>query len=127
MVTRGGEELFEISDARKHRRNCLKAKANRVCEQPCNRRLARARRPPQDDRGELARRHHPPNRAVIARQMILPDDIAERLRTQPFGERRVCGRGQGRGLIGEQVGHCGSIARAARGVTLSCKTPSVRP
>ena len=92
MLARLGEHLLQVGDAREDRRDGDEAHADRVGEQPRDRRLAGAGRPPQDHRGELARRHHPPDRAVRPGQMLLADHLVELLRPQPVGERRVLAR-----------------------------------
>jgi hypothetical protein len=43
--------------------------------------------------------------------MFLPDDIVERARAQPFGERRILG-GKGGGVGRKEVGHCVDIGAA---------------
>ena len=103
-----GEGLLEVGDAREHRADRGEAHAHRVGEQPGDAGLAGARRPPQDHRGQLAGRHHPPDRAFGSGQVLLADHLAERMRAQPVGERRV-GRGRVRWslrqVVGEEVGH----------------------
>ena len=94
------EKTAEIGD---------EAQPDRVGQQARDARLARPGRSPQDHRGELARRDHAPDRAVRTGQMLLPDDLVERLRAQPVGERRI-GRAALRLahselLVAEQVGH----------------------
>ena len=109
MLARLGEHLLQIGDAREDRRDGDEAHADRIGEQPGDRRLAGAGRPPQDHRGELARRHHPPDRAVRPGQMLLPDHVLEPLRPQPVGERRILRRRRrarrGRGLVLEKISH----------------------
>ena len=90
---RFGEDLLEVGDAREDRGDRDEAHADGIGEQARDGRLAGARRPPQDHRGEAAGRDHPPDRAVGAGQMLLPDDLVERLRPQPVGERRIGARG----------------------------------
>ena len=117
MLARLGEHLLQVGDAREDRRDGDEAHADRIGEQAGDRRLAGAGRPPQDHRGELARRHHPPDRAVGAGQMLLPDHVLEPLRPQPVGERRILRRrrraGRGRGLVLEKISHTRRLAHFA--------------
>ena len=109
MLARLGEHLLEVGDAREDRRDGDEAHADRVGEQPRDRGLAGAGRPPQDHRGELARRDHPPDRAVRPGQMLLADHLVERARPQPVGERRIVARRGARVRLGrvvlEEIGH----------------------
>ncbi len=81
------EHLAQIGDAGKHRRQRLEMEVGAMRQQPRDRGLAAAGRAPQDHRGQLPARHHPPDRAVRTQQMILADDLGEALRPQPVGER----------------------------------------
>lgn len=87
IFLRLGEHLLQVGDAREDRADRDEAQAHRVGEQAGDRGLAGAGRAPEDDRRELARRHHPPDRALGPRQMLLPHDILEPLRAQAIGER----------------------------------------
>src|SRR5205814_2583871 len=60
--------------------------------------LAAARRPPQDQRGELPGRQHAADRSLGSEQMVLAQDVAQRLGPQALSERRGSKRG-------EQLGH----------------------
>ena len=84
-----GEDLLEVGNAREDRRDGDEAQADGVGEQARDAGLAGAGRSPQDHRGEPARRDHPADRAVGAGQMLLADDLVERCRPQPVGERRI--------------------------------------
>ena len=104
-----GEQFLQIGDAREHRRDGDKAQADGIGQQARDAGLAGPRRAPQDHRGEAAGGDHPSDRAVGAGQMLLPDDLGQRLRAQPIGQRRAGGRGlDGLNIqlfVGEQVGH----------------------
>ena len=67
---------------------------------------------------------HPPDRAVGPGQMLLADDLVERSRPQPVGERRVGGRrfrrARGQLLIGEQIGHAICISAPRKMHPASC-------
>jgi hypothetical protein len=58
-----------------------------LCQEARNRRLAAARRTPQDHRGKLAAGDHPSDRSFRAEKMILPDNFGEAARPQPVGQR----------------------------------------
>src|SRR5262245_64658322 len=60
---------------------------SRLCQQPCDRGLAGARRSPEHERAERARRQHARERAIRSEQMILPNDIVEFLRPELVGKR----------------------------------------
>jgi len=81
------ESLLQIRHAGENRRHLFKGKPGFARQQPCNRRLARARRPPQDYRGNAPRSQHAAENAVFPRQVLLPHHISQLLRPQPVGER----------------------------------------
>ena len=83
--------FLEVGDAGEHRRQRCEAHPYRLGEQPRDRRLAGAGRSPEDDRRQLPRSNHPPDRALRARQMLLPDDIGQAAGAQPLGERNRAG------------------------------------
>jgi hypothetical protein len=120
MVTRLGENLLEVGDARENRRDRRKAQPDGLGEQPRDRGFAGARRPPEDHGRQPARRDHPTNRALRAGEMVLADHLIQRARAQPVGERGVSGRkrfgGSGRIEPGEQVGHGADVGACSRSV-----------
>ena len=69
------ERLLQIGDAGKHRRELLEMQFGGIRQQPRHRGLAGARRSPEDQRAQRARRQHACQRAVGAEDMILADDI----------------------------------------------------
>ena len=79
-----------------------------AADQPRHRRLAGARRAPEDHRAERRRLQHPRQRALGPGQMLLARDFGESLRAQPLGQRRR--RRQGAEDVGGAV-H-GSISPA---------------
>ena len=81
------EHLAQIGDPGENGRERLEDELGAVRQEARDRRLAAARRAPQDHRGELPARHHAPDRPLRAQQMILPDDVGEALRPQPVGQR----------------------------------------
>ncbi len=119
-----GEDFLEIGNAREDRRDRHEPQPDGVGEQPRDAGLARARRPPQDHRGETTRRDHPADRALGAGQMLLADDLVERPRPEAVGERRIGRRRFGRlcrdVLVGEQVWHCAGKIGKARRIARSC-------
>ena len=94
MLARLGEHLLQIRDAREDRRDGDEAHADRVGEQPRDRGLAGAGRPPEDHRGELARRHHPPDRAV-RRRSDAPGRPPRRAAAAAAGRRAAHSRRRG--------------------------------
>ena len=103
-----GKGFLQVGHARKDRADRHEAHVDGIGQQARGAGLAGARRTPQDHRGELARRHHPPDRAFRPGQVLLPDHVGQRARAQAIGQRPVVARlrwwrfGRGRG---EQVGH----------------------
>ena len=59
----------------------------RIGHQPRERRLADARRPPQDHRVQLARGERDGERLARREQVPLADDVVDRARAQALGER----------------------------------------
>ena len=77
-LARAVEHLAQIGDAGEHRRERLESEIGaRRASKPRDRRLAAARRPPQDHRGELPRADHAADRSFGTEQVVLPDDFAE--------------------------------------------------
>jgi len=56
--------------------------------------LAATRRPPQDQRAELADLEHAAERSLGSQQVILAENLPQRLGTQAFGKRRRGERGE---------------------------------
>ena len=100
------EHFLEVGDAGEDRGNLLEMQLGGVGEQPRDRGLAGAGRPPEDQRAERAGVEHARERAVGAEQMVLPDHLRERRRPQPVGQRprrialKAGGREQGWALAG---------------------------
>ncbi len=82
------EHLLQVGDARKDRRYLLEGELRLAGKQPRDRRLAGAGRSPEDHRAERARADQPRQRAILAGQVLLADNLGEVLRAQPVGERR---------------------------------------
>src|SRR6202165_3677900 len=93
-----------------------------LAQQPRNRGLAGARRSPEDQRTQRARRQHARQRAVRPEDMILADDVRQRARAQFVRKRmrRVLLHPRG----GEQVsGFAWSLRAHPPSVTLICWPP----
>ena len=72
------EHLLQVGDAGEDRRDLLEMEVGLARQQPRDRRLAGARRPPEDERAERAGGEHPGERAVGPEQVVLADDVGER-------------------------------------------------
>ena len=81
------EGLAQVLHAGEDRRKLLELELRLVGEQPRDRRLAGAGRAPQDEARQPAARQHTRQRAFGADELVLADDLRERLRAQPVGER----------------------------------------
>src|SRR5262249_57718809 len=81
------EHLLEVSDAGEDRRDLLEIEIGRSRQQPRDRGLAGAGRPPKDERAERSRIEQARECAVRPEQMVLADDLAELRRPQLIGER----------------------------------------
>ena len=98
------EDALQIGDAGEDGADLLEGQVGGVGQQPGDGCLARAGRPPEDQRAELAGRHHGADRPLGAEQMVLADDLVEPGRAQPVGERaRSAPAGRRRDV--EEVGH----------------------
>ncbi len=85
--TRRVEHLLQVGDPGKHRGNLLEMQFGRIGQQPGHRGLAGARRSPEDQRTQRARRQHARQRAVGTENVILSDDIRQRTRAQSVRKR----------------------------------------
>ena len=81
------DRVAQIGDSRADRREAMKLRARLLREQDRERRLARARRPPQDHRVQLPRRDHPRQQLAGTKQMLLPDYLFEPCGPHPVGKR----------------------------------------
>ena len=90
----GLEDPAQVGHAGEHRRQWLEMQVGVLGQQAGDRRLAAARRPPQDQRAELAVGQHAAERTFGAEQVVLAQDLGQRLRPHPFGERRRGERGE---------------------------------
>ena len=102
-----GKDAFEVRDPGKYRADGGVAHADAVGQQPGDAGFARARRPPQNRRGQAPRRHHAPDGAFWPGQMFLPDDVGEGGRAQPFRKGACVGglRGRRGCFWGKEFGH----------------------
>ena len=106
------EHAAQVGDAREHRRQGFKVQVGLLGQQAGDRRLAAAGRSPQDQRGELARRQHAAERALGAQQVVLSEDVRQRARPQPLGERH---RGERIEQLGRHVSGTGRCSSCRRG------------
>src|ERR1700736_6559725 len=81
------ERLLQVGDPGKHRRELFKMQFGRIRQEPRDRGLAGARRSSEDQRTQRARRQHARQRAILAEDVILPDDFRQRARAQFVGKR----------------------------------------
>ncbi|MNT17256.1 hypothetical protein D3C72_1523960 [compost metagenome] len=96
------ENLLEIGDTGKDRRNLLKGQPRLAGKQPRNGGLAGAGRAPEDHRSQRPAIDHAAQNALLARQMRLPGHLRQRLRTQAIGKRPPVGDLHGH-LRGEKI------------------------
>ena len=97
------DRLADVLDAAEHRRHGDELGVERVGHQARQRRLADARRAPQDHRVQPPGFEGDAQRLAGAEQVALADHLVERLRPQPFGERR--GGGVGEAEFERGLGH----------------------
>src|SRR5271156_1237991 len=97
---RGVEDLLQFGDAGMDGRDLDEDVVARSPDQPCDRRLAAARRPPEDHRAE----RRPGQRPVRAGQVLLARNLGERRRPQPLGERRRRRLGLRAGIVDKAHG-----------------------
>ena len=97
------DRLADVLDAAEHRRHGDELGVERVGHQARQRRLADPRRTPQDHRVQSPGFERHAQRLAGAEQVALADDLVERLRAQPFGERS--GGGVGEAEFERGLGH----------------------
>ena len=130
LDVRLGDDLPDLLYAGQHRREGDEPRAGDARHQRGERRLARAGRPPQDHRVQVAALERGAQHAARPEQVLLADDLIERARPHPVGERPRRCRTRGAGGLLEQLhgyvrgarsrNHAGSAARSssrATGVT----------
>ena len=103
-LLRLGHHRADFLDPRKHRAERDEVRLRRLGDDARERRLARAWRPPEDDRLQRVPRDRFAERTARAQQPVLPDDLVERawphaLRQGRRGFRRGCG------VVTEQISH----------------------
>ena len=82
-----GDGVAQVLDARLHRREPDEARVGARGEDARQRRLARARRPPEDERGQHPLRGGALENPPRADQVRLADELVEVARAHPLGER----------------------------------------
>ena len=125
--------VADVLDAGEHGRDRDEVGVERIGHQPRERRLAHARRAPQDHRMRLARRERDGERLARRQQMALADHLVDRLRAQPLGERRQRSRIRAaakRSVIGKSLSLAGAVAYAdgfnVRRWLALCRQPRAR-
>ena len=86
------DDHAQFLDARQHRREGDEVRIGAARDQPRQRRLARSGRPPEDERVQALALDHVAQQPLIADQVRLPDELRQRGRPHPLGQRRVGGR-----------------------------------
>ncbi|OQA43300.1 MAG: hypothetical protein BWY52_01914 [Chloroflexi bacterium ADurb.Bin325] len=94
--------LADIVDAREHRVDGDEMAARGIGDDACEGRLARARRPVEDERAELIRLDRAAQQAARPHDVRLADELVQRARPHARGERSLL-LGQLRSAHGEQV------------------------
>ena len=122
------QDLAQLLDAGEHGAQRLEVRGGEAAHDVGERRLARARRPPQDDRGYPVGEDRAPERRVGAERFFLADDLVQRAGPHAIGQRGVGARGVGGRGIGrkQQAGasspfaHAASVTRKGRAQRLRC-------
>src|SRR6185437_9843437 len=86
-MARGLEGFLQIGNAGKNGGELFEVELEHRREQARDRGLAGSGRPPKDYGGWAAGRDHAPERSLWRKQMILSDDIGQRLRPQAVSQR----------------------------------------
>ena len=99
-----GHDVADLLDAREHGAERDEARLRRVRDDARERRLAGAGRAPEDDRLQEVALDRLAQRLPGREQFLLADELVERARPHPLGERRRR-RGAGRRVVGKQGIH----------------------
>ena len=116
-VLGGGHDVLDFANAAEHRAEGHELGMGAARDQARQRRLAAARRTPQDHRAELIVLDGHAQRLAGTEQSLLADEFVERARAHALGERRA-GRRMSRGFEWCEeahdflVGCCGPAALA---------------
>jgi hypothetical protein len=81
------DRLADVLHTTEHRRHGDELRIEGVGHQPRQRGLAHARRAPQDHRMQPPRIERRAQRLARPEQVLLADDLVERVRAQPLGQR----------------------------------------
>src|SRR5438270_2081115 len=123
------DDFANAADALRHRRERLKVPVGVVGDDFGERRLAGARRPPEDAGPEVAAADQVPERFPGSQQMLLPEKLIKRLGAHPRGEglgRTLEEGGLGHGTTGTGEWGMGRTELTARR-TLCIVMPSIHP
>ena len=94
------KHLPDILDARRYRRQRVKITVQRFCNDMGQRGFSYARRPPEDERAQVAALDHFPQDAAFSHQVALSYILGQRAGTHALGKRREEGRGGTHNLNG---------------------------
>ena len=83
------QDLAHLLDAREHRAHRLEVRARQAADHERQRRLARAGRPPEDQRAQLVLLDRAAQRPAGPEDLLLAEDLVERARAHALGERCV--------------------------------------
>ena len=118
-----GDDLLDLLDPRGHGGEGNEGRPDVAGDQHGERRLARSRRAPEDEGGNLPLRQCDPQDLSIAQEMGLADELLQAARPHPIGQRRALLGGGG--FAGKQLQGHGSILEAAEKlVWLRCSGPN---
>ena len=110
-LARPREHLAHVRDGRRDGGELLELRAGRVRDDARQRRLARSRRPVEDERRHAVALDREPQRAARADDVLLADELVERRGPQPLRERRDLVQPPAGGLA-EEVSHARKYAPA---------------
>ena len=100
----GRHDFLDVLDAGEHRAERDEARLRPLGDEPSDRRLARTRRSPEDDRLQPIALDGLPQRTPGPEHVLLPDDLIEAARPHALGERRVGPRWCGWPVVVEEIG-----------------------
>jgi hypothetical protein len=119
VSSRALHRLADVLDAGEHRRERDELGVEGLGHQPRQRRLADARRPPQDHRVRLARLEGQAQRLARPEQMLLPDDLVERARPHRSASG-ACGFFSNRGHSPRTSAPLGGVKRNCAAAAADC-------
>ena len=121
LLTGRSNRCPDVGDAAHHRRQGGEACLDLGGEQPGEAGLAGPRRSPQQERSEVAPLHRPTQRAALAHEVVLADELGQVSRAHPCGQRLTPGWRLKQGdLVGRRLAarHRASLRRPLAQATL---------